>query len=92
MKKEGHLEVPSWQVHLRKPEFLLLSCIAESWVSSFSKEGRVAPVSKALVESTFCPNGNFKRLSYYTLKPFTPSLRRRNDSTPVSNVWEGALK
>lgn len=60
MKKEGHLEVPSWQVHLRKPEFLLLSCIAESWLSSFSKEGRVAPVSKALVESALCPNGNFR--------------------------------
>lgn len=57
LKKDIHLEVPSWQFHITKPQFVLVSHIAESWVNSVTKEGKVAPVSKAVIHSVFFPVG-----------------------------------
>ena len=57
LKKEGNLEVPSWQILVTKPQFVLLSCIAESWVNSTMKTGKVASVPKAVIDSVFYPIG-----------------------------------
>lgn len=53
LKKEGNLEVPSWQILVTKPQFVLLSCIAESWADSMTKAGKVASVPKAVIDSVF---------------------------------------
>ena len=57
LKKEGNLEVPSWQILVTKPQFVLLSCIAESWTNSMAKAGKVASVPKAVLDSVFYPIG-----------------------------------
>ena len=57
LKKEGNLEVPTWQVLLTKPQFVLLSCIAESWINSMAKAGKVASVPKTVIDSVFYPIG-----------------------------------
>jgi len=57
LKMEGNLEVPTWQVLLTKPQFVLLSCIAESWVNSMAKAGKVASVPKTVIDSVFYPIG-----------------------------------
>ena len=57
LKKEGNLEVPSCQILVTKPQFVLISCIAESWVNSTTKAGKVASVPKAVIDSVFYPIG-----------------------------------
>lgn len=57
LKKEGNLEVPSCQILVTKPQFVLLSCIAESWVNSTTKVGKVASVPKAVIDNVFYPIG-----------------------------------
>lgn len=57
LKKEGNLEVPTWQTLVTKPQFVLLSCIAESWVNSMTKAGKVASVPKAVIDNVFYPIG-----------------------------------
>ena len=49
--------MPSWQIVVTKPQFVLLSCIAESWVNSMIKAGKVASVPKAVIDSVFYPAG-----------------------------------
>lgn len=57
LKKEAHIEVPNFQTILTKPQFVLMSHIADSWASSMTKEGKMAPIPRAIVGCVFYPNG-----------------------------------
>jgi len=57
LKKEGNLEVPTCQILVTKPQFELVSCIAESWVNSMAKPGKAASIPKAVLDSVFYPVG-----------------------------------
>ena len=86
LKKEAHIEVPNFQTILTKPQFVLMSHIADSWASSMTKEGKMAPIPRAIVGCVFYPNGKHTWICCWSgITSFTKFIVATQDSNLAYN-------